>query len=373
MRRRVESGGFVVRAGVTLVLFLLAGCGGGGGGGGAPASYHVLSLHRDLVGDTVWSLTARYVAGGGGSLVQGEGYSSEGGGLSAQADLPFMVNASRDITAAPAWGAPVVGRMAMDRVFGAATATTAGVEPDLLVVARRNPNPQLSDLVGEWFVLAWTRSPGGLGGSSASCSLFEAQITVGAVFSFTMGASLSNMDGTVMVTPPSFATLDPVAILAGGWVSVLRGSGVPMQGSLSSDGRCMLLGTVGSGLVGVPSDAEVWILLRRGLANDTAQALGSVAVAGLQRSTSADFACLSGTGSFVGPIGGTSSLLGNVDGVLTPPFFPDLSLNIQVSGRAYVGLGGVSLEGASGPAGGYLATVGGFAPGDEPGLFLFVR
>jgi hypothetical protein len=262
--------------------------------------------------------------------------------------------------------------MSEDGVFGVATANTAGTAPGLLVVVRRDPAPTPADLVGEWLRLTWIRRPGALGGSRAYCSFVEVQITPGSVFSETAVPDY-NDDGVINAGPPALSALHAVGVLPGGWISVDRGAfGTPMRGGLSSDGNVLLLGTVESGPAGVPGDAEVQLLLRRGLAIDTAEALGSVAVFGFQSSTSA-FASLFGAGALAAPPGGASSLRANVDGSITPPFFPDLGVFVQVSGKAFVDLGSLDLRGAAGPLGGYVAAIGGLSNGDEPGLYLFVR
>jgi hypothetical protein len=359
MRVQPFVSGAVLIAGLALL-----GCGGGSGGGAAaPVEYHVLALHRDVALDTVRSFTVRYALTETSTLRGGEGYSSDGGGLLPQADLPFAVDASRGLTASPAWGSPVAGRMSEDGVFGAAVTVGAGNAPDLFLTVRRNPAPSLDDLVGEWFVARYVRSPGALGGSSAYCSLTEAQI--GPLSNFTeTGPPAFNDDG-VVTGPPSLSFLASVVLLPGGWIAI-EFLGSSFRGSLSADGNVLLLGSA------VAGDADVWILVRRGLAQDTSQALGTHQFAGFQRSGPA-FASLAGSATFAGLTGGTTSLVGNVDGTLTPPFFPDLDLYMQVSGRSVLALGALTLGGVSGPTGRYLVSIGGLTAGDEPGIYVFVR
>ena len=353
-----------------LAALALPGCGGSGGDDGGPVEYHVLALERDVVGDTVRSFSVRYAIAEPGTLRGGEGYASATGGLSAQPDLPFAVDAARTLTASPAWGAPVAGRMSEDGVLGAATTATAGNEPALLLAVRRHPAPTLDDLVGEWFVCRFRRSPGALGGSSALCSTGAAQISPLSAFVETDDPDV-NDDGVVNGGPPPLAFVQSVVLLPGGWIGI-EGPGSAFRGSLSADGNVLLLGTVGSGLVGVPGDADVRVLIRRGLSIDTSEAVGTHAVAGFARSGPA-FASLAGTATFAGLSGGTTSLVGNVDGTATPPFFPDLGLFMQVSGRSFVDFGALDVRGAAGPGGRWLVTVGGFTNGDEPGMFVFVR
>ena len=88
---------------VLLAGIALTGCGGSSGGGApAPVEYHALSLHRDVATDTVRSFTVRHAITETGALRGGEGYSSDGGGLLPQPDLPFAVDASRGLTASKA-------------------------------------------------------------------------------------------------------------------------------------------------------------------------------------------------------------------------------------------------------------------------------
>jgi hypothetical protein len=341
---------------------LASGCGGGGGNGG-PEEFQVVALRRDVAGNTVRSFSARYATLESGALRQGEGYSSETAAIAAFSDMPFAVDASRSLSATPPWGPAVAGRMSEDGVFAAATTASAPDEPSILLAIRRHPSPTLADLVGEWFVARYVRRPGSIGGSSVYCALSEGQISAAGTFLVTDEPDV-NADG-VVAGPPALSIFSSVVFDPGGWV-LIDEVGASFRGGLSSDGSVLLLATAG------PGDADVWVLFRRGLSSDTSEVSGSHVLAGFQRSGTA-FASLAGVATFAGISGGSSSLVGNVDGSPTPPFFPDVGLFLHVSGKAILSLGPLSFVGASGPSGRYLAAIGGLSAGDEPSLHVFVR
>jgi hypothetical protein len=355
----------------SLAVALTACGGGGGGGGGGVREYHVLSLHRDVSGDTVVSRSLRYTDVGGPALGSGEGYASDVAGLASQPDLPFAVDGSRTLTTTPAGSAALLGRMSEDGVFGAASTDGAGGAPELLLVVRRDPAPTPAALVGEWFQLTWIRRPGA-GGSDSYCEFVEAQISLASVLIETDEPTY-NDDGVVNGGPPSLSFPRSVSILPGGWVEVDSGAvGVPLRGGLSTDGHVLLLGAAGSGLVGIPGDAVIQVLVRRGLAIDTSDVVGAPRLAGLAAS-GAGFASLAGTGTLPGPTGGSISLVGNVDGTVLAPASRPLDATVLVSGKSSLTLGGLLLLGAAGPSGGFLATIGGLSDGNGPGMYVFVR
>lgn len=347
----------------------LAACGGGGGGdpsgpeAALSGSYVYVYLDRDVASDEVVSEVATFSADGAGSIVFQQGWRCGGGAADVtvrRANAAYDVDDARDLEIPTAFPGPLWGTVSSGGRYLAAIAPDAGEDPGWLCALRRDTNPSLSDLVGSWHVVEWSR----LGSSPDHAVSLTARVTVDGAGNVTHAEVHYNEDGAidpgaVLFLPTHFQTGGP------GGLSVVFEGAPAWHGGLSANGDVILLGRRTSPFAGLR------VLVREGAAAGAGSVQGRWEGSGFAAARPG-YMCSHAVVEFDGAGDGTWLSSGNLDGTLGAGMTLPMEYGIGIDGQAVlIRTGPISMSG--GAASRFLLYGGPLTVDRGPCVYVLVR
>ena len=376
---------FLIR--LTLVLALaalpLAACGGGGGddpgppGPGEPpfeGTYAFLLVEWIQADGYVRSTVGTVTPDGMGTLELDTVRSTQAGTAKTAALTPltYALDGSRRVVITDRTGRRFEADVSADGAWLAATLRESGVQPALMILARRAASPTLAGLAGDWMEVAWGRDtesgPGGDEVGDYAHALDEEFDAAGNAF---IDGGPELRFGAYSFIPAIGASTTTVEVRAGGEIGWLRPfDGLTTHvGRLTSDGSALLLG----GEYASQATAAT-LCVRRG------QPTAAAELAGTYRSNSMGSSLLGhyarwGTTTLDGSGAGSSSFSSNVEGIVLGPGSDPFTYTFDAEGRLSVlwGDDDVPLQGIVGAGGAYVILAGGFENGADAEFYVLVR
>ena len=374
---------FLTRLALVLALAasLLAACGGGGDdagptGPGAPVfegAYGFLLVEWAQADGYVRSTVGAVTPDGAGELTLETIRSTQAGTdkTAAIAPLTYVEDASGGVVITDRTGRRFVADVSADGSLLAATLRENGVQPALMVLARRAAGTTLAALAGDWMEVAWgmdTASGPVTGIGDYALAFDEALDAAGNAF---IDGGHELRLGAYSFVPAIGGSTTTVELRPGGEIAWLRPfDGLTTHvGRLSSDGNLMLLG----GEYASQATAAT-ICVRRGQPTSAAELAGTYRANGMGSALLGHYGRWGAT-TFDGSGGGSTSFASNVEGTVIGPGSATFSYTLDAEGRLSVlwGDDDVPFHGIVGAGGAYVILAGGFENGADAALQVLLR